>query len=536
MTTVETHASSPAATALGGRGIAGVADWATTSDHKQIGRIYTLVGLVALVAVAVLGALLGLDRADTERSLLDAGSLPQVFAAYRVGLVFCALAPITLGIALAIVPLQLGARALAFPRLAAAGLWTWLIGTVLVIVSIAANGGPNGGDQAFVALFLTAHLLQLAGLLAGVVALITSIMTTRAPGMNMRRVPVFSWSVLVACVGLLVALPVVAGNALVAYIDYRYGRRGFGGNQGLGELLGFSWTQPMTFLWAIPAFGFALEVVATATRRRLVLRGVAFAGIGLLAVGALTAVTQGIIDLPRNVLDQGLGSWLGDVIPFALFHLLPVLGGLIVLGVGAMALRSHRPRLISPVLFGLFGAGLAFVGVAGSALYHVGDAQLAGTVFEESMTLYVAYGAALALLGAFVYWGPKWTGRAGDDRKMLPLALLGALGVVLAALPYAVAGFAKQPAAATVFNYSGPYQLWNIVSAIGHLLVALTVLGVIALRLAALRGGAAAGDDPWDGQTLEWATSSPAPEHNFADIHTVMSPEPLLDLKPGGQA
>ncbi len=534
MTTVETHAPGTAA-GVAGRGLSGVADWLTTTDHKKIGRLYLLSGMMFLAAVAVVGVLLGVDRADTSRALLDPGSLPQVLSTYRVGLVMAAIAPIVLGMAVAVVPLQVGARSLAFPRLVATGFWSWLIGTVVVVVSIASNGGPAGGNATFVALFLTAHLLQLLGLLCAVVGLATTILTTRAPGMNMRRVPVFTWSVLVACVGLLVALPVVAGNAIIAYVDYRYGREGFGGNRGISDLIGFGLTQPMTFLWAVPAFGFALEALTTATRRRLAMRGAAFAGLGLLAVGAFTAVTQTPLDLPRNAFDQGLGDWLTDAVPFAFFHLLPVLGGLVVLAIGASSLRSVRPRLQSPMVFGLLGAGLAFVGVAGTALYNIGDAQLAGTVFEESMTLYVVYGTALAMLGAVVYWCPKLTGRATADTKVLPLALLGALGVVLAALPYAIAGFAKQPAAAMQFSYSGPYQLWNIASAIGHLLVALTVLGVVAMRLGALRGGAAAGDDPWDGQTLEWATSSPAPEANFADVHTVMSPEPLLDLKPGGQ-
>lgn len=534
MTTVETHAAG-ATDGVAARGSSGVADWLTTTDHKKIGRLFLLSGFAFLAAVGVLGVLLGLDRADTGRALLGTGSIPQVFAAYRVGLVMGAIAPVVIGLAVAVVPLQLGARSIAFGRLVMAGFWVWLIGTVVLIVSLASNGGPSGGNARFVAMFLTAVLMQLLGLLAAVIGLATSILTTRAPGMNMRRVPVFTWSVLAACVGLIVALPVVVGNAIIGYVDYRYGRSGFGGNKGIGDLIGFGVTQPMTFLWAIPAFGFALESLATATRHRLSMRGTAFAGLGLLAVGSFTAITQTNLGLPRDVFRQDFGAWLGDVVPYAFFHLLPVLGGLVVLGVCALNLRTARPRLQSPMVFGLLGASLAFVGVAGNALYNIGDAQLGGTVFDESMTLYVVYGAALALLGAVIYWGPKLTGRIMNDKKVLPLALLAALGVVLAALPYAIAGFAKQPESAVRFSYGGPYALWNIASAIGHLLVALTVLGVVAVWLGAIRNGDNAGDDPWDAETLEWATSSPPPEANFADVHTVISPEPLLDLKPGGQ-
>ncbi len=536
MTTVETHAPAVADDGAGTRGWSSAADWLTTTDHKQIGRLFTTVGLVSVVAAAFLGVLLGVDRADTSRSLVRAGAVTQMFAGYRVALVWCGLAAVVVGIALAVVPLQLGARALAFARLALLGWWTWLTGTVLVVVSLAANGGPGGGNHKFVALFLLGHLLQLLGLLAAVVTLVTSILTTRAPGMNMRRVPVFSWSVLVAGLGLLIALPVLAGNTVIGYVDYRYGRSGFGGNDGILGLLGFGLTQPFTYVLAVPAFGFALEALATATRRRLSARGVAFAGLGLLGAGVFTAVTQTDLGLPQNAFHLTFTTWLGDAVPYAFFYLVPILGAVVVLGIGALNLRSAKPRLISPLVFGLLGAGLAFVGVIGTAVQHLGDARLGGTVFDESMTLYVVDGSILALLGAFVYWCPKWTGRAADDRKLLPLALLGALGTVLAALPEAIAGFAKQPAAATEFHIGGPSQLWNWASAIGHLLVALTVLAVVATRLGALRHGPAAGDDPWDGQTLEWATSSPAPTDNFADVLTVMSPEPLLDLKPGSQA
>ena len=528
MTTLESHA--PGTTP----GVApSVLDWLTSADHKRIGRLYTVTGMVLLAAVGVVGLLLSLDRADTTRSLLGEGAVAQAFSAYRVGLVWAALAALVVGVAVAVVPLQLGARALAFPRLAMAGFWLWLVGTALTIISIAANGGPGGGRATFVALFLSAHIIQIAGLIATLVTLVTTILTTRAPGMNMRRVPMFTWSVLVAALGLLVTLPVVLGNAIVTYVDYRYGRNAFGGNRGVLDMIGSGLTQPVTILWAIPAFGFAIEAVATATRNRLAQRGAVFTGVGLLGVGAFAAVTQTDLGLPRNAFDQSFGAWLGDLIPFAFFVLLPVLGGLVVLAVGALNLKLARPRVLSPLVFGLLGAGLVFAGVVANAVYNIGDAQLPGTVFEEAVTLLVVYGAALAMLGALVYWGPKLTGFTVDDRKLVPVALLGALGVALAAGPYLIAGFAKQPGYSTVFAYGGPYQLWNIVSAVGHVLMVLTVVGVLTLHLGAPRAGQRAGDDPWDGQTLEWATSSPPPLDNFADAPTVISPEPLLDIKPG---
>ncbi len=536
MTTLDTHAPAGASdVSVAGRGASVVADWITTTDHKRIGRMFLLPGLVFSVAAGVLGVLLGIDRADTGSALIRPGAVAQVFYAYRYGLVFCGVAAVVVGMAVAVVPLQLGARSLAFPRLAATGLWFWLTGSVVVLVSLLANGGPGGGNSPFVALFVTGHLLQVLGLLAAVVSLVTSILTTRAPGMNLRRVPPYTWSVLVAGISALLVLPVIAGRAVVTYLDYRYGRTALGGNAGISSMVGLGITQPATYMLAIPAFGLLLETVTTTVRRRLPLRGVAFAGIGLLGVGALATVTATTIELAPGSFHASFGTWLEEALPLAFFYVLPVIGGVVVLGIAALALQNGKLRLLSPTLFAAFGAGLALVGLVGTVVQGAGDAHLVSTVFEESMMLYVVYGALLAMLGAANYWGPKLTGRTVDDRKVAPLAVVGAVGVVLAALPYAIAGFAKQPGMTMVFDYSGPKGLWNVLSAIGHVLVALTVLGVLALRLNATRSGAPAGDDPWDAQTLEWATSSPPPPANFADVHTVMSPEPLLDLKPGGQ-
>jgi len=535
MTTIDTHAAGAAGgvTASTSGGMSSVADWLTTTDHKRIGRLFVSVSLVALLGMVVIALLLGIERIDGEAAMLDVNSIPQLFALYRVGLTFVVLVPLLLGIAIAVVPLQLGARSLTFPRLAASGFWAWCIGAVLVVISIAANGGPGGGNSKFVGLFLVSHIVLVLGLVAAAGSLATTILTTRAPGMNMRRVPAFTWSALVSALGLLLVLPAVIGALIFTYVDYRNGRIGFGGNQAINDWIGFGSTQPATFVYAVPVFGFAAEVITVASGRKLPMRGVIFTGLGLLGItAALGAVTQQSSDLSRNISHLSLGSWLSDVVPYALFNLLPVLGGFIVIALGALALRGGRPRLIAPLVFGLLGALMVFVGIVANVVYHVGDAQLGGTVFEEGVWLYIVYGAVLSALGAITYWGPKLWGRLIPDKLVLPFAALGFIATVLASLPYLIAGFAKQPANASEFDYDGPQKLWNGLSAAGHLLMFITVLGFVGLVARSFTKGAAASDDPWDGQTLEWATSSPAPYANFADVHIVASPEPLLDLKP----
>ena len=515
-----------------------LADWLTSTDHKKIGRLFIGCSLTFGLAITGIAALLGIERIDATGNVVTTGSLPQLFSLYRLVLTFGVVAPLLLGLAVAIVPLQLGARSIAFPRLVASGFWTWLIGTGLVIGSIAANGGPAGGDPKMVDLFLASHALVVFGLLAAAVSVATSVLTTRAPGMNMRRVPLFSWSALVSALGLLLVLPVAFGTVIYLYVSYRYNKVAFGGNKGILDYLGFSLTQPTTFLYVLPAIGFAAEMIPVIARRRLPMRGAVLVGLGLVGVGALGGVTQVIPTLDWSGtginLDQ-FGTKLGDLLNYALFMALPILGVLMVLAVVPLAFKGGQPKITSPFVFGFFGLCMILVGMLGALINGVTDLGLRATVFEEGVYTYVCYGAVLSGMGAIAYWGPKLWGRRLPEKKLILLALAGTAAVVLSSLSYYVAGFADQPAATVIFDYSGPKNLWNILVTVGHGLMLLTVLGFAGVAVGGFRRGALAGDDPWDAQTLEWATSSPPPDNNFSDVHGVISAEPLLDLKSTGE-
>lgn len=541
----DTYTGTNSARSAAGASISG---WVTTSDHKRLGRLLMAGGLVALVGIAIVNALLGFERANATDSLFDSGAIDQLFAISRVGLAYFVVLPLMLGLAVAIVPLQLGSRSLAFPRLATAGFWAWFFGMVLVIISVAANGGPGGGASRYVALFVSSYGVMLAGLTAIALSLATTVLTTRAPGMNMRRIPLFSWSVLISSLGLILLLPVAIGTVIYLYASYRYNRVPFGGNDGLlrfgpgndltqsANWLGFSLTQPSTFVYALPAIGFIAELIPLAARRRMPQRGVLLGGLALVGVATLGGITQTQHVLPwsgsKLYLGDLFGAKLADLISYLFFAALPVLGVLVVLLLAPLAFRGSRPKIGVPFVFGFFGLGMILMGMLGGVLTGVLELNLLGTVFEEGAYVYVCYGAVLCAMGGLVYWGPKLWGRTIAEKKAAPFALLGVTATVLATLPYYVAGFADQPAEATRFDYSGPQNLWNILVGVGHGLMALTVLGFVGLAAQGFRKGALAGDDPWDAHTLEWATSSPPPPDNFTALHTVTSPEPLLDLKP----
>ncbi len=508
----------------------------TSTDHKVTGRLYLAGGLLGLITTVAINLLIAIERLDGADALLDVEVLPQLVDAQHVGLVFATLLPLVMAACVFAVPLQLGARSIAFPRLASTGFWMWFGGLVLTTIALINNGGTLGGDADAVALFIAGLGLMAVGLTATAGAVATSILTTRAPGMTMRRIPPFSWSALVFSLGVILVMPVLLGTLVYLFLDHRNGRTGFGGNEGIFVWAGWVVTQPVTFLFAIPAIGMLVESAPVVFGRRTPVRGVMFGGLALVGVAALAGVTQqNIQNLPwagsqLNVDD--LETKVRDLVPFLLFNALPILGMLLVL---LVVLQTARPgddtrfHFSPAILFAFFGFGMILVGMLGNVLHAADDLALQGTVFEEATLIYVVYGAVLASMGAVIHWAPKLWGSTISSSKAIPLALLGVTGTILAAFPMYIAGFLDQPAGLSYVD--DDLVLWNIIALVGHALMALTVLGFVGLLLTSLRRDDAVGDDPWDAQTLEWTTTSPAPRDNFVDVPVVHSAEPLLDLK-----
>ena len=539
MTTIE---SSPGAVASSdgdadtNSALGAVAGAFTSTDHKVTGRLYLAGGLLGLVATVAINVLIAVERLDGADVVLDTEVLPQLIDAQHVGLVFATLLPLVMAACVYAVPLQLGSRSIAFPRLASSGFWMWFGGLILTSIALIGNGGTLGGDSDAVDLFIAGIGLMAIGITATSGAVATTLLTTRAPGMTMRRIPPFSWSALVFSLGVIIVMPVLLGTLAYLFLDHRNARTGFGGNEGIFVWVGWIVTQPVTFLFAIPAIGMLAELAPVVFGRRTPARGVLFGGLALIGMAALAGVTQqNIQNLPwsgsqLNVDD--LETKVRDLVPFLLFNALPVLGMLLVLMV---VLQTARPgegshfKFSPAILFAFFGFAMVLVGMLGNLLHAADDLDLQGTVFEEATLIYVVYGGVLAAMGATIHWAPKLWGATLDTGKMLPLALLGLTGTILAAFPMYIAGFLDQPAGVSYLD--DDLVIWNVIALVGHAFMAVTVLGFIGLVLLSSRHDDAIGDDPWDAQTLEWATTSPAPRDNFVDVPVVHSAEPLLDLK-----
>jgi heme/copper-type cytochrome/quinol oxidase subunit 1 len=549
MTTIDTRPDDAAVGAVAEPSAAesffsGVAAYATATDHKRIGRLYVGFGLLVLLAVSVVALVLGLERADESSTMLDADAVLQMFQVYRVGLVFGALVPIALGLAIAVTPLQLGARSIAFPRVALTGFYAWLGGLALTISALGRNGGMGGGDNNAIDLYLAGHGLLILGLLAGAGSVATSVLTTRAPGMTMRRVPLFAWSTLIGALGMLLALPVVFGAIIYLFIDHRLGiEANFGGAEGIGPWLGWAYSVPAVIVYALPAIGVAAEMIPVTFKHRQVMRGVKFAGIALVGVTALAATTQ---QFAHDVdLTSDFDPLVRSALPFLIFAGLPVLGLTVALGLGLLTakqgLSNAKPSISAPFVLSLFGLSMIGLGVDANFLLGITDLELAGTSFEEGATLLVTYGTALGVMGGLTFWAPKLWGRTLSDKQVMPLGLLGLAGAALAGLPLILAGFFDQAggvpasdadvAAIMAIGDVNGGQLWQILSLAGHGLMALTILAFAGLLLKTVTGdGEVAEQNPYGGHTIEWSTTSPAPADNYEYVATVASSEPQFDM------
>jgi heme/copper-type cytochrome/quinol oxidase subunit 1 len=339
--------------------------------------------------------------------------------------------------------------------------------------------------------------------------------------MRLEMVPAFTWASLVQAVMLLLTLPILLANLIYLYVDHRYARSAFGGNFGMGAYIAWATRQPQTYLYAVPVLGFVAEVVPVFARARLAMHSVVLFAIGLAGLLGFGAFTQA--QFAAGYSHQALNIIMSLAAPIP---------PLLVLGVCALTLRAHRPKLASPLAFGLAAAVMYLAATAMGAFTFFPKLHLVNTVWEEAHFDYVVFGGLLAGLGALAYWAPKMSGRAAADKRLLGLGLLGFVALAALALPQVINGIIHQPLAAVDFTTGN--EALNVVSGIGSALLALVVLGVAAVILNGARRGSESGADPWGGHTLEWATTSPPPPANFSQpIGVVESERPLLDQREG---
>lgn len=498
----------------------------TTSDHKTVGRLYLTFSLAFLLLVLVVGILVGVERTDQAGIDVLTGEATyfQAYILWKIGLIVLAVVPLLLGLAMLVVPLQVGSPAIAFPRAAALSLWAWLAGGLIFAISIAADGGfgSEGVSADAVELTFLGLIITIVSLLLGAVCVATTVVSLRPYGMTLRRVPMFSWASLVGSGVWLLTLPVAIANLVIEYVRISRGSPELSiANSGFGWLL----TPPQVFVYVIPALGILYDVLPTATKVRQNQRGIVMAGIalfGLLSFGAY--VQPGGSDVQTQFLYLAMA--------FAL--LLPVL--ILLGGIGDCMMRGRKNLGLPPtaLLFALLGTLVIFAGVAMGAIRAVKGFDLIDPRTSAADAVYAAalLGGLAATLGGVAWWASKITGRTFPELGR-PLALLVGGGALVAAVPELIAGFMDQAGGfQSVADVKDGVEVMNIVSLVGVALVALGVLAFIGLLLKSMRSKSLAPHDPYNGQTLEWTTASPPPVGNFAAAPArVTTPQPLLDIK-----
>lgn len=473
-----------------------VANWITTTDHKKIGRLFVGASALWMLVIVGVGAALGVERIASDSAIFNLNSSTQLFAMLRTGATFGVLLPLALGFGIAVVPTQVGSKSLSFARLAMFGFYAWLIASGLVIGSIIANGGPGGGNPQMVDLYLMGVGVGVVGAIAASVSLVATVLTSRRTGLSLLEIPMFSWSVFVSAISLVLTLPVLLGSLIYVAVDHHYARLAFGGNKGIDMWLGWGFSQPQTFLYVIPAIGLLAELAPISARIRQPLRGAMLVGVGIVSTAMFGTVTQTshVFVWSGSLIDK-----LKSAIPYAWFNLLPILGVVIVILLSLLAIQKGKKRLIAPLVPTFLGVGMILVGMAGNALQMIDSAKLSGSVFEEAAVTYIAYGAMLCAWGAIAYFGPALWGRKIPDISVIGIGVLGLFATVLAAFPYYLA---KDQVAGEVsdFDYSGPQAVFNAAVSLGHVLMLFCLLSAIAVSIKSLSSGETVSATVWSDQ------------------------------------
>ena len=530
--------------------------WLNTADHKRIGRLFIACSLLFALAGAVADLLVRFDLASSDgHTVLGADSFVQVFTFSRDALVFGMLIPLFLGIAIYVVPLQVGAPNVAFGRAAALSFWGWLVSAGVLVGAYIANGGPGGGFSDGVDL----HLLAVAGLvislLTGAICVAVTTLTMRAPGMYMDRTPPFAWSALVTASMLVVSLGVVLGQIVVLYIEHRYGPRFLGGNYGIWSRIDWMYRTPQLFIYVVPVLGVVAEIMLAAARRWVFEPIALYFTMGLVGLFGFGAWANfGITGEGADIVDGLEGIVLVGLYAGALAG---VSGLLALLGFTVWQSRTWpRPTtavlaafaagtlVAAAALVGLIGAGVDWLQIAGRGVD--GNTPLRFSTWVTGQQSLLIYGAGLlGALAALHWWAPKIWGR-----RLSELAGLGSLlaiggGALLAWLGPTLSGaFTEQPQ----FVYGEPLlttryvgqvddtgasvaEGLSILGAVGVVIVLAGVaLVVLNLVVCVVMGkGAETEADPWGGLTPEWLLPSPPPLGPAEALPELTSGTPLLD-------
>jgi cytochrome c oxidase subunit I+III len=520
----------------------GLRGWMGAVDHKTIGLRFVVTALLFLALGGALAIMMRTQLARPENHVLSPQLYDQFFSTHGTTMMFLFAVPVMMGLGIYLVPLMIGTRNVVFPRLLAYAYWVYLFGGLFLYTGLLTGNGPPAGWFSYTPLSMppfdptkgsdiwaqTITFTEVS-MLAVAVTLIVTILKQRAPGMSLNRVPLFVWSILVTSFMVVFAMTTIATASIFLASDRLVGTRFFdersGGDPLLWQHLFWLFGHPEVYIIFLPGTGLISHLVTTFTRRRM---------FGYTAIVFATVAT-GIISF---------GVWVHHMFATGLPHLglsffsasslIVTIPTAIQLFCWIATIASGRPQWRVPLLFVL---GFFFILVRGGLT----GVMLASTTFDlQAHDSYFVVGhlhdvliggAVFPLIGALLYWYPKFTGRMPSEKLGIAAFLLMFLGQNLTFFPMYILGFQGMPRRVYTYIASSGWGGLNLLETIGAYILALGVLVTVAnLVLSAFRGRAA-GDNPWAADTLEWATASPPPPGNFPLIPVVESRDPVWDYE-----
>jgi cytochrome c oxidase subunit I+III len=518
----------------------GLWGWLSTVDHKEIGVRYIVTAFVFQALGGLLALAMRAQLAAPESGLIDPDRYNQIFTMHGTTMMFLFAVPVMEAMAVFLIPLMLGTRNIAFPRLNAFSYWVYLAGGILLWVAFVLNVGPDAGWFSYVPLAgpefspgkridVWAQMVTFTEIaaLAVAVEITATILKQRAPGMTLARMPLFAWAMLVVSLMVIFSMPAVTLASSFLLSDRLVGTQFFNsyeyGDSLLWQHLFWFFGHPEVYIIFLPAAGFVSEIVQTFSRRptfgytAIVL---AFSGTGLLSFG-LWVHHMFATGLPRLGYAFYTAASMAIAIPA---------GVQIFCWIATM--WDGRPKFHTPLLY-VVGFVIVFVvgGLTGVMLASVPiDLQLHDTYFVVAHFHYVLIGGAVfPLLGAVTYWFPKFTGRMMSETVGKWNFWLTFVGFELAFAPMHWLGILGMPRRVYTYPAGLGWEISNMLSTIGAFVLAGGVLLFVLNALVSIRRGKVAGPNPWDAPGLEWAASSPPASYNHAHIPVVTGRVPLWE-------